>query len=234
MVRIEVTIKEYTPADIWAHATRNLTNPAVAQDLPNMQVGISPTGTGREALLDILNSDSRYILSNPYPTPVDGSLIDVLLVDRLTAERAAALDKILPPYTTKEIRIYPSAAGGVEAYSGTAVWAWGSWVELVPANTITSDFLILGVVYDQYYALSESVRWQVQLGVGAAGAEAPIASVAGTHYYYSASGWGDFPFYPLVIPRKVPANSRVAVRATDDDPTAFRHCVKIQYVELPL
>jgi len=234
MVKIEITITELRAEDVWTHATRNLTNPAAAQDLPNMQVAISPTGTGREALLDILNSDSRYILSNPYPTPADGSLIDVLLVDRLTSERAAALDKILPPYTTKEIKIYPPAAGGAIAASGTAIWAWGSWVELVPANTITSDFLILGVVYDQYYAISESVSWQVQLGVGAAGAEAPIASVAGTHYYYSASGWGDFPFYPLIIPRKVPANSRVAVRATDDDPSAYNHRVRIQYVELPL
>jgi len=137
-------------------------------------------------------------------------------------------------YTTKEIKIYPAQAASVGAASSTTPWAWGSWVELVPANTITSDFIILGIYYDQYYALSTYLRWLIQLGVGAAGAESPIASLAGVHYYASAAGYGHFPFYPLVVPRKAAANSRVAVRATDDKTAAYTHYVKIQYVELPL
>jgi len=41
-----------TPAAIWAHPTRTLTNPAAAQDLANMLVGISGTAAGRAAYLD--------------------------------------------------------------------------------------------------------------------------------------------------------------------------------------
>lgn len=41
-------------ADVWAYVTRLLTNPAAAQDLLNMLVGISPTATGRAAILDNL------------------------------------------------------------------------------------------------------------------------------------------------------------------------------------
>jgi len=43
VVRIEITITEYTPADTWGHPTRTLTNPAAASDLGNMEVGLSPT-----------------------------------------------------------------------------------------------------------------------------------------------------------------------------------------------
>jgi len=58
------------PADIWTYTTRTLTagdnivlpsqafpftNPPAAADLPNVQMAISPTGTGREARLDNLD-----------------------------------------------------------------------------------------------------------------------------------------------------------------------------------
>lgn len=40
-----------TPAQVWAYATRTLTDPAADSDLAHMLVGISPTAAGRAALL---------------------------------------------------------------------------------------------------------------------------------------------------------------------------------------
>ena len=44
-----------TPAQVWAYATRTLTDPAADSDLAHMLVGISPTAAGRAALLDNLD-----------------------------------------------------------------------------------------------------------------------------------------------------------------------------------
>jgi len=67
------------PVDIWTYATRTLTagdniilpsqafpftNPATAVDLPNVQMAISPTGTGREAYLDHLDMSVRQAIED--------------------------------------------------------------------------------------------------------------------------------------------------------------------------
>jgi len=52
-----------TPAAIWAHPTRTLTNPAAASDLANMLVGISGTATGRAAYLDVAISSRQAALT---------------------------------------------------------------------------------------------------------------------------------------------------------------------------
>lgn len=55
---------EISAEAVWAYATRILTNPAAAQDLLNMLVGISPTATGRAAYLDNINNPQLLTLPN--------------------------------------------------------------------------------------------------------------------------------------------------------------------------
>ena len=83
---------ELIAADVWAYVTRLLTNPAAAQDLLNMQVGISPTATGRAALLDQITA-ARLAELDPANIPGD---IHTLLT-RLSAARASYLDYINNP-----------------------------------------------------------------------------------------------------------------------------------------
>ena len=83
---------ELIAADVWAHVTRLLTNPAAAQDLLNMQVGISSTATGRAALLDHITA-ARLAELDPANLPGD---VDILLA-RLTAARALLLDNLNNP-----------------------------------------------------------------------------------------------------------------------------------------
>jgi len=79
-------------ADVWAYVARLLTNPAAAQDLLNMQVGISPTATGRAALLDQITA-ARLAELDPANIPAD---VDTLLA-RVSAARASYLDYINTP-----------------------------------------------------------------------------------------------------------------------------------------
>jgi len=136
-------------------------------------------------------------------------------------------------YTIKDIEMYPLLTWPVVFKSAAAAWEWGAWVEAIPANTIDVDFLIAGILiniesptYTRYF--------DIQIGVGAAGEEKPIIAWSGKHLYWSSSGSICFsPTTAFSIPRKVPANSRIAVRAADDYTSSLSYRCKIQYIKLP-
>jgi len=136
-------------------------------------------------------------------------------------------------YTTKVINMYPGAAGSVICASPTTAWAWGSWVELVPAGKITSDFIVLGLVIDPRTE-TDTREFALQLGSGAPGAESPDITLGGYHLGgttgITVKGW----FIPVPIPRKYAANTRLAVKAADSAPTAYYYAVKVVFIELPL
>jgi len=139
-------------------------------------------------------------------------------------------------YTTKDIKCYPLAASGPTVASPATAWAWGSWVELVPANAITVDFVITHLIALEDPVAAVDVRHQAvfQIGIGSAGAEVAIISIPVTYLIDSAVGHLAPWVFPLPAPRKVNANSRVAVRVTDSIAAVrtYGGC-KIVYIELP-
>jgi len=136
-------------------------------------------------------------------------------------------------YTVKEIKIYPPQADPPIFSSGAVAWGWGSWVQVVPANTITRDFIIIGVMIGMEDE-GQTRRWDIQVGVGAPGAESPIISLSGVHSYSGTGVYRAGVIIPLSIPRRVKANSRVAARVSDHIAAALAYRIKIQYIELPL
>jgi len=67
MVRVEITIREFTPADTWGYVTRNLTNPEAVSDLANMHVGLSKTVGGK-----LLHTDLITQLFGPFDLSTGG------------------------------------------------------------------------------------------------------------------------------------------------------------------
>jgi len=134
---------------------------------------------------------------------------------------------------TKDILMYPLNADPVSFTLGDGVteWAWGAWKEVVPANTITKDFVIIGVIHKAHS--TETLDFAVQLGVGLAGAETPIISYGGKFRYVSSAGyyWETTPIM-FPTPRKVSANSRIAVRGARSAIATKSAYVKIIYYEL--
>jgi len=136
-------------------------------------------------------------------------------------------------YTTKDIQIYPLLDRPVVFSSAATAWTWGGWIEVIPPNTITADFLIAGILIT--IGNPDVAReFDIQIGVGVAGQETPIITWSGSHVYWSTSGAiSFFTTTAFSIPRKVPANSRIAVRAADSIATPLRYRCKIQFIKLP-
>lgn len=142
--------------------------------------------------------------------------------------------KITRLYTTKEIKLYPPGALPVQAFSSATPFEYGSWSEIVPADTITSDFIVVAVPRS-FVDPDPSELVAVQIGVGAVGEEEPIITVFYAHMYASGVGFAlSSEEGTLPIPRKVVANSRVAVRVADTGGVVRAYAVKIMYIELPL
>ena len=139
-------------------------------------------------------------------------------------------------YTTKDVECYPLAASGPTVASPATAWTWGSWVEIVPGNTMTVDFVITHFVALEFPTAAVDTRHQTvfQLGVGAAGSEVAIISIPVTWLIDSAVGHLAPWIFPLPTPRKITANSRVAIRVAHSAAVAstFGGC-KIVYVKLP-
>jgi len=136
-------------------------------------------------------------------------------------------------YTTSDIKCYPLAASGPTIGSGASAWTFGSWVEVVPANTITVDFSLLAVICFIDPAAAIDVRHEglLEIGIGAAGSEVTIVQVPFSYFIDSAAGHCMEQVIEI-YPRKIPANSRVALRIADDVASALTYggC-KIQYFE---
>jgi len=219
---VKIGVPAPSAAEIWAYGTRTLTGftgkPRTDLVGSDSAIWTHPTrtltrftGTPR---IDLVGSNNT-IWFHPTRRLTDSTNLEDLV------------------YTTRDVNIYPGAAYPPSFQSPTTAWAWGSWVELVPANTITSDFIVLGLVIT--FPIGMVVRrFLIQLGYGAAGAETPAISLAG---HWQTNGAVQVPisqFYPLPIPRKFAANTRLSVRATDDDPTAGLYEARLVYMLLPL
>lgn len=137
-------------------------------------------------------------------------------------------------YTEKAQEIYPPLADSIQCASDTSDWGVGSWVELVPADTITDDFIAVGLI-TRISSIVTAREFELHLGKGAGGSEVQIAAIGGRFVYSSSvarffDGW---PWY-FRIPIKVDANTRIAVRAADDNTSALNYRLKLLYMKLPL
>lgn len=130
---------------------------------------------------------------------------------------AANVVLILARFTGQQ-KVYPTAAAGVGLLTSATGWTLGSFVEIVPASTITSAFVVTGLSYED--------------GDLAAGEYAEIV------LYY---GPGDVEFARIRIPEKangfnvlpsctvIPANSRIRAKATNSTNNARTPVVSIAY-----
>jgi len=105
---------------------------------------------------------------------------------------------------------YPGAANAVSVDSGLTAWVWGDWVELIAADVVTADFLIIGGLFT-HYLVQGKVDSLFEVGVGASESESGIIQIPLFFFYESEAGWSEAS--PVFFwPRKVAANSRISVR----------------------
>jgi len=128
----------------------------------------------------------------------------------------------------KTIHAYPIAKPA-QIPSGTAVWEYGNWTEIMPANTIKTDFSVLGICI---YVNPSMWPIAIQVGTGAAGEEKPDL-IDGLMFGNSVRTYGsihtDIFFMPT--PVDVPANSRISARIADNSDTPYTSQVKVLFQE---
>jgi len=183
-------------------------------------MGYTRTGGGAEILAEL--QDSTYGLS-ALETLVDD------IETRLTAARAANLDNLVDevPYQTREINTYPAGAAGATPSSAASGWGFGSWVEVVPASTITNDFVIVGVNLMQAEINGPTMEALLEIGTGAAASEVTKIQMPWAIKRESSASAGRSWMISTgnalsggVIGHKVPANTRVAARIADSSASA--------------
>jgi len=141
--------------------------------------------------------------------------LDILSLKVLTTKNFPYVDSLL--FSPYDILTYPAAADPITISSAAVAWGFGDWVEIVPADTITYDFGIMGVlVYntDNDHAL-------IEIGTGAYGAEVTEIQIPSFGNTYTP-----VQIIMLAPGREVAANSRVSARAAD--PSAVSGIIRLK------
>ena len=117
--------------------------------------------------------------------------------------------------TSAVYKAYPAAAAGLSrASSGSTAWSNSAYTELVPVNTITSEFNIAGItlMYSNNAAVDASHEVEIDIATGASSSEVVIITIPFVFRIDSAVGHHPVIFIPLSEPRTVAANTRLSVR----------------------
>ncbi len=126
------------------------------------------------------------------------------------------------PATTGVMASYPTGTtASIEVDSSGSAGTAGSYTQILPINTVTSDFRITSVVISGF---ESATRYTLELATGNAGSEVSIGSFA-----VSAGATADAFVVPVSM-KDIPANSRVSIRSAVLAGTN-QHCdVAINYV----
>ena len=125
---------------------------------------------------------------------------------------------------TPYMQTYPKLADSIRVATGIAAWAEGSWTEIIPVNTITETFWLVGVWW-----LPTQYEGTLEIGIGTVGSVMEICNCPGGIRIISATGiTATRPTY-LSNAIKVAANTRVAARVADSHTASQNHYVKVLY-----
>lgn len=136
--------------------------------------------------------------------------------------------------TTKRYFVHPILAAGPTVATPATAWTWtATWVEIVPASTITATFWISAVsaLYDPVNAALD-VRHQFNLSLATGAASSEVEFWQGTSVYYKDTAVGVSSIFYAVLPepKEIAANTRISVRAACSEAAARTlGGVKIQY-----
>lgn len=126
--------------------------------------------------------------------------------------------------TTTPLRPVPSAAAGVTITTGGS-WTYGAWVTVIAttaAPTAIAGVMLSGGSYS-------GIWWELEVGVGTAGAEVPIGTLR--LWLHNSGGIGPFSVVLPVPLGGISAGVRVAVRARANSGLGAAPAVALTYYE---
>lgn len=118
--------------------------------------------------------------------------------------------------TTDRYLAYPAAANGISrASSGGAAWSFSAYTEIVPVNTITSDFYLVGVTWAWHTpiaAADTTYEWILEIASGAAASEVLLVQIPSSIRCDTLVGYVPSNVVILPEPKFVAANTRLSCR----------------------
>ena len=127
------------------------------------------------------------------------------------------------PATTGTMAVLPTGAtNGIQLTSdGSTAGTAGSYVEVVAASGITSDFRITSVMADSF---SAATRLHITVATGTASSEVEIGT-----FIVGVGATATAPTIPVSM-ANIPANTRVAMKVAAQSGTSVTCRVNINYV----
>jgi hypothetical protein len=128
--------------------------------------------------------------------------------------------------TTDRYLSYPAAAAGIsKATSGGASWSYSTYVELVPASTITSNFYIAGLSWCWHTpmgAVDTTYQFIIEIATGADTAEVLLIQFPTSVRADALAGYVPLGFVTFSEMKYVPANTRLSLRLAYSAATAVQ------------
>jgi len=193
-------------------------------NIDDILVLLRNTDYGPEALKELIDAIEAK-LDAPGNFKADVSALATAAA--LTVHHAvvsAYILNIVNKSSTPHIQTYPKLATSVTVSTGVAAWAEGSWTEIIPANTITEPFWLLGI-----YWTPTTYDGIMEIGTGASGSEVEIANIPSFSHYTTSHGYAFLQPISLLKHIKIPANTRVAARVADTHTALTAHGLKLLY-----
>lgn len=116
------------------------------------------------------------------------------------------VDELYDQFTAERM-CYPTLAAGASAVSAAGAWTYGNYVEVIPADTVASDFHILSVVIESCSVAAGVFQLGLYKGAGDELITELRFSIAGGFYGNS---------YYIVGSGEVDANARIRARLAAD------------------
>jgi len=155
------------------------------------------------------NNNYRDVVGNKTDTIAGNSLVSML--------------KIVESRLNNPSKVYPTLANGTIVTAGVGAWALGNAIEVIPAATITNDFLIYFVKGED---CSHKDVFEVILYSGpAAGTEICRCRTTKDPTYPEA---GDV----AVSTEIIPANTKISAKAASQNGGSHTVTISLHYVEI--
>ena len=164
-----------------------------------------------------LFSDGTYLYIGLYWAP--GVIIRYYIIPMSDLHKRK-MDLINEQTHTGTYYTYPPNAAGVTITSAAGTYTKGSYTEIIPVNTISTQFFITGVTLSN---LTVNTDYELDIATGAAASEVIIATVSHMTDNTNLAHECLFP-----IPIKVSSNTRISARSSDGT-GSLTSIVKIRY-----
>lgn len=152
--------------------------------------------------------DDGKVKIDPVPPDVDEIADEV--------ESRILCVKVSTPYP----KVYPLLSDVIVVTAGAGVWLEGSYIDIVPINTITTPFWIYGVLF----VGSSDARYPLlTLATGSAGSEIPFAHFTKLAFYEASTNLIPCPILKV-------ANTQIRAKVADNNAIATTYGVKLLYM----